>query len=144
MTDIQFHFNVPDRLAYTCRLLRKALRTVTGISVLGEANEMERLNRQLWSFEPSEFLPHLLLRGAEKPADALTTTPIWLLTNLTHSPNTHTVLVNLGAAPVSALDRYQRLVEIVSHDESDRDAARVRWRHYTGLGLPIQKFEVPA
>jgi DNA polymerase-3 subunit chi len=144
MTEIQFHFNAPDRLAYACRLLRKALRTVAGISVLGEASEMERLNRQLWSFEPSEFLPHLLVRGAEKPTDRLIPTPIWLLTDLTQSPADHSVLVNLGSAPVSAPDRYQRLVEIVSRDEIDRDAARARWRHYAGLGLSIQKFEVPA
>ena len=24
MTEVAFHFNVPDRLAYTCRLVRKA------------------------------------------------------------------------------------------------------------------------
>ena len=27
MTEIEFHFNVHDKLAYTCRLLRKACRT---------------------------------------------------------------------------------------------------------------------
>ena len=27
MTEVQFHFNVPDRLVYACRLLRKALRS---------------------------------------------------------------------------------------------------------------------
>jgi DNA polymerase III subunit chi len=144
MTEIQFHFNVPDRLAYACRLLRKALRTVSGISVLGEVSEMERLNRQLWSFDPSEFLPHLLVREAQKPPHLLQATPIWLVTDLALAPSQHKVLVNLGAAPVSALEGYKRLVEIVSCDESDRDAARVRWRHYAGLGLPIQKFEVPA
>ncbi|MFM8901134.1 MAG: DNA polymerase III subunit chi [Burkholderiales bacterium] len=144
MTEIQFHFNVPDRLAYACRLLRKAMRTVRGISVLGEASEMEHLNRQLWSFEPSEFLPHLLLRASEKPTPALTTTPIWLLTDLAQAPCDHKVLVNLGVEPVTEPDRYQRLVEIVSRDQGDRDAARLRWRHYAGLGLPIEKFEVSA
>jgi DNA polymerase III subunit chi len=144
MTEIQFHFNVPDRLGYACRLLRKAMRKVSGISVLGEADEMERLNRQLWSFEPSEFLPHVLVRGADAVAPALAQTPLWLLTDLACSPSEHKVLVNLGAAPVSGLDRFDRLVEIVSTEENDRDAARLRWRHYAGLGMPIQKFEVPA
>jgi DNA polymerase III subunit chi len=54
------------------------------------------------------------------------------------------VLVNLGVTPVRELDRFDRLVEIVSTDANDREAARLRWRHYAGLGLPIQKFEVPA
>ena len=26
MTEVAFHFNVPDKLVYTCRLLRKACR----------------------------------------------------------------------------------------------------------------------
>jgi DNA polymerase III subunit chi len=144
MTEIQFHFNVPDRLAYACRLLRKAMRKVTGISVFGDVADMERLNRQLWSFEAAEFLPHVLVGGTEEPPPGLCATPVWLLTDLARSPAQHKVLVNLGAAPVSGVDRYERLVEIVSTEQGDRDAARLRWRHYAGLGFPIQKFEVPA
>ena len=144
MTEIQFHFNVPDRLAYACRLLRKAMRKVAGISVLGDAGDMERLNRQLWSFESTEFLPHVLVHGSDAVAPGLAQTPLWLLTDVARSPAGHKVLINLGAAPVSALNGFDRLVEIVSTDENDRDAARLRWRHYAGLGLSIQKFEVPA
>ena len=144
MTELQFHFNVPDRLAYACRLLRKAMRKVAGISVLGDVGDMERLNRQLWSFESAEFLPHVFVRGDAAVAPALVRTPLWLLTDLAQLPAEHKVLVNLGAAPVRSVERFDRLVEIVSTDANDRDAARLRWRHYAGLGLPIQKFEVPA
>lgn len=144
MTEVQFHFNVPDRLVYACRLLRKAMRKVAGISVFGDSGDMERLNRQLWSFEPTEFLPHVLVRGAEVAVPSVIQAPLWLLTDLAQSPADHKVLVNLGVDPVSGLDRFDRLVEIVSTEEHDRDAARRRWRHYAGLGLSIQKFEVPA
>ena len=144
MTEIQFHFNVPDRLAYACRLLRKAMRKVAGVSVVGDAGDLERLNRQLWSFEAAEFLPHVFVRGADEVAPRLAHTPLWLLTDLGRSPPEHKVLVNLGFAPVSEVDRFDRLVEIVSTDANDREAARLRWRHYAGLGLSIQKFEVPA
>ncbi len=144
MTAIQFHFNVSDRLAYACRLLRKALRTVSGISVLGEAEELARLNRQLWTFEPAEFLPHLLLRTGAPPAAQGDITPLWLLTDLVLSPPQHSVLVNLGAAPVSGFDRFARLVEVVSTQANDREAARSRWRHYAALGYAIEKFEVGA
>jgi DNA polymerase-3 subunit chi len=144
MTEIQFHFNVPDRLAYACRLLRKAMRKVAGLSVLGDPDDMERLNRQLWSFEPTEFLPHVLVSEAGPLAPGWSQAPLWLLTDLSRSPLEHKVLVNLGAAPVNGLERFDRLVEIVSTNQDDRDAARQRWRHYAALGLPIQKFEVPA
>jgi DNA polymerase-3 subunit chi len=142
MTSIQFHFNVPDRLAYACRLLRKATRKVSGITVLGEEAELERLNRQLWMFEPTEFLPHLLLKAHQAVAAPLASTPVWLVTRVEQSPPRHTTLVNLGAEPVAGFERYERLVEIVSTDAQDRDAARARWRHYAAMGCPIEKFEV--
>ena len=66
MTEIQFHFNVPDRLVYTCRLLRKALRSGTaGVTVTGAPATLARLDRGLWTFADLEFLPHLLLRRGE-------------------------------------------------------------------------------
>jgi DNA polymerase III subunit chi len=144
MTVIQFHFNAPDRVAYACRLLRKALRTVSGVSVLGQTDELERLNRQLWTFEPAEFLPHVLLRAGEPPAGPRSAAPIWLLADLALSPPQHPVLVNLGAALASGFERFDRLVEVVSTQADDREAARSRWRHYAGLGYAIEKFEVGA
>jgi DNA polymerase III subunit chi len=144
MTEIQFHFNVPDRLSYACRLLRKAMRKVAGITVLGDPAEMDLLNRKLWAFEPSEFLPHLLVKAESAVAPALAHTPVWLMTDLQRSPAQHGVLVNLGLPPVNGFERYDRLVEIVSTEENDRDAARIRWRHYAGLGFRIEKFEVSA
>ena len=144
MTAIQFHFSVPDRLTYACRLLRKALRTVAGISVLGATEELERLNRQLWTFEATEFLPHVLVPSSEPPPSSHRVTPLWLLTDLSLAPLQHSVLVNLGSAPVLGLERFARLIEIVSTQEDDREDARLRWRHYTKFGYAIEKFEVKA
>jgi hypothetical protein len=36
MTEIAFHFNVPDKLAYSCRLLRKAYLSGARVVVTGE------------------------------------------------------------------------------------------------------------
>src|SRR2546423_9967447 len=77
LTEVQFHFNVPDRLHYACRLLRKALRSgASGVAVTGPAPTLAALDRMLWTFEPQEFIPHLLLRGAEAPPPRLARTPI--------------------------------------------------------------------
>ena len=32
MPDVSFHTNVPDRMGYACRLLRKAVRNPCGLS----------------------------------------------------------------------------------------------------------------
>jgi DNA polymerase III subunit chi len=49
MTDIAFHVNVPDRLAYACRLLRKAVRRNARVVVAGPAPLLGQLDRQLFS-----------------------------------------------------------------------------------------------
>ena len=59
MTEITFHFNVRDRAAYACRLLRKASRRHARIAVTADEEMLSMLDRQLWEFEPVEFIPHI-------------------------------------------------------------------------------------
>ena len=144
MTEVQFHFNVPDRLLYACRLLRKALRSgASGVAVSAPAPTLARLDRTLWTFDPTEFIPHILVRGAEPPPPRLRPTPIWLVERpelAAHLP----VLVHLGDTAADGFESFGRLVEIVSTDGVERDAARLRWKHYAGRGYAIQRFEVAA
>ena len=44
MTEIAFHFNAPDRLAYVCRLLRKAVATDAQLVVVGSPDQLDRLD----------------------------------------------------------------------------------------------------
>jgi hypothetical protein len=38
MTEIAFHFNAPDKLAYACRFARKALRSGARLVITGSAH----------------------------------------------------------------------------------------------------------
>jgi DNA polymerase-3 subunit chi len=141
MTEVQFHFNVPDRLVYACRLLRKALRSgSSGVAVSAPAATLARLDRTLWTFEPGEFIPHIVVRGAEAPPARLQRTPIWLVEQAQQAAH-HPVLVHLGDEPADGFESFRRLIEIVSSDPEDREAARRRWKHYAARGYEIQKFE---
>lgn len=142
MTQVEFHFNVPDRLHYACRLLRKALKSgAGGLAVSAAAPTLATLDRALWVFEPQEFIPHLLLRAGETPPPRLARTPIWLVPDpdmAAHFP----VLVHLGDEPAAGFESFTRLIEIVSTDEAGREAARRRWKHYAARGYAIVKHEV--
>ncbi|MGL6112844.1 MAG: DNA polymerase III subunit chi [Rubrivivax sp.] len=48
------------------------------------------------------------------------------------------MLVNLGADDQGALDRFERIIEIVSADPQERQLARVRWREYEARGWGIK------
>ena len=96
-----------------------------------------------WTFDPQEFIPHLLLRQGESPAPRLARTPIWLVERAEQGMQ-HPVLVHLGEEPAVGFESFQRLVEIVSTDADERDAARRRWKHYAGRGYELQRFDVGA
>ncbi len=141
MTEITFHFNVPDRLLYCCRLLRKALRAGTsGVGVSGPASALARLDRMLWTFDPQEFLPHLLVRPNEGLKPRLERTPVWLVERPEDAAR-HPVLVHLGDEPVTGFESYARLIEVVSTDAGEREAARRRWKHYASRGYAVRGHE---
>ncbi len=58
MTEIAFHFNLPDKTAYVCRLLRKAVAHGARVAVSGEQPLMAELDKALWSFSATDFVPH--------------------------------------------------------------------------------------
>ena len=143
MTEVSFHFNVPDRTAYTCRLVRKAHRMGATVVLSGPAQALAHVDRALWTFEDVEFLPHVLLRPDQPIEPRWRGTRVWLAQDASQ-PGHHDVLVNLGAEPPTGFESFAKLVEIVSADEAERTSARGRWRHYANRGYTIQKHEVAA
>ena len=143
MTEVSFHFNVPDRTEYACRLLRKAVRKGAQVTVTGTPGELANLDRLLWTFDPLEFVPHVMPRPGQALAPRLRTTPVWLVADLAQAGH-HDVLVNLLDAAPAGFESFARVIEIVTTDEGDRNAARQRWKHYATRGYAIEKHEVAA
>jgi DNA polymerase-3 subunit chi len=142
MTEITFHFNVAERMPYACRLLRKAARQGANVAVTGAGDTLSRLDRELWSFDPVSFVPHVRLRTGAPVPDRLRPTKVWLVEDALAAPH-HDVLVNLGAGSPVGFESYSKLIEIVTAAEADRAAARVRWKHYANRGYPIESRGLP-
>ena len=143
MTRVDFHFNVPDKLAYTCRLLRKALETTPSVVVTGAASQLAALDQQLWLFAPSAFIGHVWLQ-----AESTHTSPamracarVWL-TAAPERCERHDVLVNLASAVPLGFEQYSRLIEVVALDQEDRHSARERWRHYSARGYAMERHDI--
>ncbi len=128
---------MPDRTEYACRLLRKAARQGAKVVVSGPGEVLSGLDRALWSFDPTEFVPHAMLRSNEPVPARLRDTPVWLLENCAEAVH-HDVLLNLGSEAPAGFESFARLIEIVSvDDEGDRAAARARWKYYASRGYMI-------
>ena len=144
MTEVKFHFNVPDRTEYACRLLRKATRQGTTLVVTGPTPVLVGLDRALWTFDPLEFLPHVMLRAGQAVPERLRGTKVWLTENPGASGHAD-VLVNVGVDAVEAPEGFEcfaRVIEIVSSAPAERVAARQRWKHYAARGYAIEGHEV--
>lgn len=140
MTAVAFHVNVGNRRDYTCRLLRKAYRAGARVAVTGDGGLLAELDRLLWIFDPIEFVPHW--RGATVAAmpPRLAPTPI-VLVQQAGTQAGHTVLVNLGEALVPGFEAFERVIEVVGAQESERASARKRWREYGARGLSVELHE---
>jgi len=141
MTEVSFHFNVPDRLIYACRLLRKATRKGATVAVSAPPDTLAQLDRALWTFDPLEFVPHVRVAPGTAPAPRLRDTPVWLVEQPADATH-HDVLLNLGPEPPGGFESFGRVIEIVSTDADDRSSGRERWKHYAGRGYAIQRHEV--
>jgi DNA polymerase-3 subunit chi len=138
MTEVAFHFNAPDEVAYACRLLRKAVSSGAKVVVLGASDTLQQLDLALWTFSPTDFVPHC--HGDSDPA-ILAASPV-ILSNTTVSMPHQQVLLNLGHLVPEGFDRFERVIEVVGLNDEDRQLARGRWKQYTDRGYTITRHDL--
>lgn len=142
MGKVEFHHGVGDKLAYACRLLRKAYRSGARVVVTADEATLTALDRQLWVFDEQEFVPHVMASPGQSLAQRLQETPVWLSIDPTTAPGERGILVNLGQAMPPAMDRFERVFDVVSSQEDDRQEGRRRWKAYASMGWQVQPHEV--
>lgn len=139
MTEVAFHFNAPDKVAYACRLLRKALGGGSRLVVLGDDETLGLLDRALWNMAPHEFLAHC---REDAPEFVRAASPIVLTSTPQGAPHQQ-VLVNLGEGVPAGFGSFERLIEVVGRDDAeDRRHARLRWKHYADRGYDITRHDL--
>lgn len=136
MTRIDFHSNVPNKIAYACRLVRKA-RAANCRVVLFTADKADlmTLDQLLWTFSELDFLPHVMVND---PLAA--TTPVILTDSDNEDLPHHQILINLSAGTPAHFARFERMFEIVSCDDTDKAAGRERYRFYQQRGYPLTHY----
>ena len=132
MTEVLFYTNAPDKLRTTCQLSSKALERKRRVMILTpELQVTDRLSQLLWTTPSTGFTPHC--RAADRLAAV---TPV-IIDHATDPVIHEDVLINLCDDMPSFFSRFQRLVEIVTSNASDRARARERYRFYRDRGYEI-------
>jgi DNA polymerase-3 subunit chi len=140
MTEVSFHFNAPDKVGYACRLLRKAVASGAKVVVTAQPRLLGELDTALWTFSPLEFIAHS--RAVPGNAHAARA-PVLLADSPGETPHQQ-VLLNLGEPVPEGFERFERLIEVVTGDDQDRQQARLRWKHYADRGYAITRHDLAA
>lgn len=139
MTQVAFHFGAPDRLAYTCRLLRKANASGARVLVRASAEHLSALDQGLWSVGATDFVSHC---DAHAPMAIQARSSVLLIDANAALPSNFPVLVNLAKDVPVGFEQFERVIEVVSTDEQERSMARQRWKQYTERGYTITRHDL--
>ena len=137
MPQVEFHSGGAQPLNFACRLLRKACRQRVPVLVSAPAPTLDALDRELWTFEALEFLPHRRWREGQVADAALRRTPIWLCERVPPELSCP-VLLNIDGAAAPSGGAFERIIEIVATSADARQRGRLRWREYEARGWPIK------
>jgi DNA polymerase-3 subunit chi len=142
MTSIDFYFNAGDRLEVACRLAGKALQQKKRVLIYAPQPELaQRIDRMLWTSQAVSFIPHCAAH------DALAAeTPVLIAADDSgprSSPAASCeVLLNLSGECPPFFERHERLLEIVSQDDAERQAGRARFKFYRDRGYEIRNHDL--
>lgn len=145
MARVDFAFSAPDRLRTACVVTRK--RYLAGETVLAYSADAQRLaafDRLLWAFDPASFVPHVGMDdplAADTPVVLLATAPGTWLDRLPEGAALPWLLNLDDACPPDAA-RFERVMEIVSASDDDRQKARLRWREYVSAGHDVHAHDL--
>lgn len=137
MTQIDFYSHADNKLQVACSLSAKALERGLRVMIYtADADTTDKLDRLMWCYPAIGFIPHC--RATDRLAAE---TPV-IIDHLAEPLPHDEVLLNLHPDYPPFFSRFQRLIEIVSTDEKDGQAGRVRFRFYRDRGYEIHHHDL--
>jgi DNA polymerase III subunit chi len=139
MTQIDFYTNVTDKLSTACRVVAKAYGLKHRVVVsCPDAESAQQIDRLLWSTPATGFVPHCAASSA-----LAASTPV-IIDHRGAEPVHDELLLNLRNEWPTFFARFERLIEIVSVDDEDRQRARERYKFYRDRGYDIRTHDLRA
>lgn len=150
MARIDFHSNVSDKLEYVCRLTRKIWsatpegQPVRNIVIVGDRADLKKLDELLWTFSGTDFLPHCFITDEAAPDTPVVLSENFAISSLNAIPHAD-VMIHLGMQMPEdvpgLVERFPRIVEVVTVNEAERLAGRERYKAYRALGHELHNFD---
>ncbi|NNJ91565.1 MAG: DNA polymerase III subunit chi [Gammaproteobacteria bacterium] len=141
MTQIDFYILTnkarTDRFHLACRLVDKAWNAGHRVCINTESEQdAAHIDTLLWTFNDQNFIPHDRIDKAQPGI-----TPITIAVKL-QTTEEHDILINLASVIPDCFSQFERLLEPVDKDETNRAASRDRYRYYRDCGYTINNHEI--
>jgi DNA polymerase-3 subunit chi len=137
MTKVDFYTGSTDKLRTACQLSHKAMQN--GVRVVlsaPDAATTDTLDKLLWQFPATAFIPHCRSDAAEAGQ-----MPV-VLNNSSEKFSHHDLLISLHDECVPFFSRFERVIEIVSHDAEDSRLGRERFKFYRDRGYELSHIDL--
>src|SRR3990170_8691107 len=117
MTRIDFYSNAEPKLQVACQLAAKAVQQSLRVLILApEDNTARAIDKLMWTFPATGFLPHCMVHDRLAPE-----TPVLIARDFEVLPHDQ-VLLNLASDSPVPFTCFQRLIELVAGDDTDKQA----------------------
>jgi DNA polymerase-3 subunit chi len=142
VTQIDFHIienkESAAHLSYACKLVRKAYKNGYKAYVRTEnEQEMNQLDKLLWTFSELDFIPHTLLESENEQEPVI-------IGMIGHEGDSRTVLINLSTKLTENYSSYSRVFELISNNPASIAAGRDRYRAYRKMNDELSNHHVTA
>ena len=131
MTNVSFYKCQGDltvALALVCQLVQKAVNAKqTVLCLVPDSDTAEQLDKLLWSFQASAFIPHGI--GSQHH-------PVAISAEATPSDH-HGILINLQAAIPNWFSRFDRVMEVIYSEPKYAQVKRENFAFYKERGYPL-------
>ncbi|MGB4811895.1 MAG: DNA polymerase III subunit chi [Methylophilaceae bacterium] len=137
MTRVDFYFNVSNKLTKSVELCDKAIQKGHLLTIFTQDDSMNaHLQKALWQVSATSFLTNA------EPHDPSSVFSAIILDSTGDNLLQDDVLINLQTQHPPFFSRFRHLIEIVTTDEADKMAARVRFKFYKDRGYQIKSTDV--
>jgi len=131
VTRVDFYTGSPDKIRTACQLSHKAMLNGVRVMLSAEAGILDALDKVLWQFPATSFLPHCRSDQTESAQ-----MPIVLGDGEANFPD-HQLLISLHDECVPVFSRFERVIEIISTDPADSERGRERFKFYRDRGYEL-------
>jgi len=126
-----------ERQVFACRLAEKAYKLGNHVYIhTQDAEQTEKLNKALWAFRATSFVPHELNDGNDDQD-----CPI-LIGHDASPPRLMDLLINLNDEQPLFFSQFERMAELINEEENIKTTGRERYQFYKQRGYDLDTFHI--